>query len=774
MSINVPSPATLSIEGLNPAQQEAVRAVDGPLLILAGPGSGKTRVIVHRIAHMMNGDIHPANILSVTFTNRAAREMRERVEGLVGEVRARYLTMGTFHSTCARWLRRDGEEIGIGRDFVIFDDRDQLDLVKRIMREMSIDEKRFNPRSFLSGIGSAKSELVSVDKYAELAKGPFEEQIAAIYRRYEQLLRESQGLDFDDLISRAVQLFRVSPDTLTRYQDRYRYVMVDEFQDTNVAQYQLVKTLASRDRNIAVVGDPDQSIYGWRRADIRNILNFEDDFPGLKVVTLEQNYRSTQKILDAAQAVISVNTLRKEKNLWTDNPSGAPIALHQAFDERDEAAYVIGEIRRLVRQGETSLGDVAVMYRTNAQSRAIEDGLVRATIPYRLIGGIRFYERKEIKDVLSYLRLIQNPQDVVSFERMINVPARGLGAKTVADLTDWARKLSMPPFMALELLASPDAPLDERARTSPFGTRALNGLVGFHDLIAGLRAERSNMTLVDLIDQVLDRTGYERYVRDGSEEGEDRWRNVGELRTKAEDYEGAMAAESLPRLLEEVSLVQDVDTMEPGASVVTLITLHQAKGLEFPIVFITGLEDGILPHARSAEDPRQMEEERRLFYVGITRAMQRLYLVHAFRRGVWGASKLSEPSPFVKDIPTSIMKLSAGGSSSGSYARTERTASLYSRPELDTWTPVTSAPRTAAMHRELDELDEFDEPDPTPARRSITQQQFNAGDRVSHPSFGEGVVVSSRMTGDDEQVEVLFKGTGTKKLSMAFAPLQRL
>jgi len=765
----------LSIEGLNPAQQEAVRSVDGPLLILAGPGSGKTRVIVHRIAYMMDGEIHPANILSVTFTNKAAREMRERINGLVGEARARYVTMGTFHSTCARWLRRDGAEIGLDRNFVIFDDHDQMDLVKRIMRELSIDEKRFNPRAFLSGISSAKSELLGVHAYAEHAKGPFEEQTATIYRRYQQLLHESVALDFDDLIGTAVRLFREAPETLARYQDRYRYVMVDEFQDTNVAQYQLVKILASLDKNIAVVGDPDQSIYGWRRADIRNILNFEDDFPGLKVVTLEQNYRSTQKILDAAQAIISANTLRKPKNLWTENPSGAPIVLHDAFDERDEAAYVIREISRLIHQGETSLADVAIMYRTNAQSRALEDGLVRAGVPYRLVGGTRFYERKEIKDVLSYLRLVQNPHDIVSFERMINVPPRGLGAKTVTDLANWSRQLGMPAFQALEIMAGPDAPLDERMRNAPFAARAEKGLVAFHDLIAGLRAELGKMTLVDLLDQILDRTGYERFLRDGSDEGEDRWSNVRELRTKAEDYEGMLAEESLPILLEEVSLVQDVDTMEPGASVVTLITLHQAKGLEYPIVFITGLEDGIFPHSRSLEDFNQMEEERRLFYVGITRAMERLYLVHAFRRGFWGASRPSDPSRFLADIPPNLLKITSGGSSSmGSFIpSSQRAGPVVTRRTDESWSQTRVTTRPSVRHRELDEMDEIDDAEPTPVRKVVSEQQFKAGDRVTHPSFGEGVVVASRMTGDDEQVEVLFKGNISKKLSMAFAPLRR-
>ncbi|MFN0074642.1 MAG: ATP-dependent helicase [Chloroflexota bacterium] len=766
----------LSIEGLNPAQQEAVRTIDGPVLILAGPGSGKTRVIVHRIAHMMDQEIHPANILSVTFTNRAAKEMRERIESLVGETRARYLTMGTFHSTCARWLRRDGEAIGVDRNFVIFDDHDQMDLVKRIMKEMELDEKRLNPRSFLSGISSAKSELVGVHRYAEHAKGPFEEQVGRIYRRYQQMLDQSLALDFDDLIGTTVRLFRESPETLERYRDRYRYIMVDEFQDTNVAQYQLVKILAARDRNIAVVGDPDQSIYGWRRADIRNILNFEDDFPGLKIVTLEQNYRSTQKILDAAQAIISANTLRKPKNLWTDNPSGAPIVLHDAFDERDEAAYVIRELSRLVHQGEASLADIAVMYRTNAQSRALEDALVRAGIPYRLVGGTRFYERKEIKDLLCYLRLIQNPHDIVSFERMINVPPRGIGTKTMTDLANWSRQIGMPSFQALELLAAPNATQDERTRSAPFATRALKGLLPFHDLVVGLRTDRANMTLVDLIDAVLERTGYERFLRDGSEEGEDRWSNVGELRTKAEDYEGMLAEESLPALLEEVSLVQDVDTMEPDASVVTLITLHQAKGLEYPTVFITGMEDGICPHSRSLEDFHQMEEERRLFYVGITRAMQRLYLVHAFRRGFWGASRPSEPSRFLADIPSKLLKItSGGGASAGSYAPSWMADSAG--PPRRAQEPPRSPSvliRPAARQRELDELDEVDGEESAPARRTVTEQQFKAGDRVIHPAFGDGVVVNSRMTGDDEQVEVLFKGNITKKLSMAFAPLQRV
>jgi DNA helicase-2/ATP-dependent DNA helicase PcrA len=545
-------------------------------------------------------------------------------------------------------------------------------------------------------------------------------------------------------------------------------VLVDEYQDTNRAQYVILRALSTDHPNLAVTGDPDQSIYGWRKADIRNILNFEHDYPDLKVVVLEQNYRSTQTILNLAQAVICANQLRKEKTLWTENPDGAAVTLFQAFDEREEAQYVVREIERLRASG-TRLGGVAVMYRTNAQSRAVEDAFVGYGLPYRLIGGTRFYERREVKDVLAYLRLIANPYDAVSLQRIINVPPRSLGAKTVAELGRWARVLRVSLYEAI-LQASggglvADSPLDS---PSPFTARAREALRSFLALLEQLREVRSTAPLPELVNQVLARTGYENFLRDGTEDGEERWANVMELLNKARDYEELEPDVALERFLEEVSLIQDVDSLEGESDAATLITLHAAKGLEFPYVFILGVEEGLCPHVRSFDDPAQMEEERRLFYVGITRAMQGLYLLNASRRSLYGASNLRDASRFLSDIPPRLLQLAS--------------ARGVGRRHVDGpgWTAARATPPALAYR-----LDSAPSGDPEPAwltepQRPVEpvtptrQPSFHKGDNVSHASFGEGVVLDSQIVGDDEQVNVLFKGQpAPKKLSLSFAPLQR-
>jgi DNA helicase-2/ATP-dependent DNA helicase PcrA len=762
--------ASLALQGLNPAQQEAVRTVDGPLLILAGPGSGKTRVIVHRVAYLLEQGIDPYHILAVTFTNKAAREMRERLDRLV-EAPARHLSVGTFHATCARWLRRDIHHLGYDPRFAIFDENDQVDLVKGIAKDMAIDDRRFSPRMLLHEISSAKSDLIGIDDYARLAESHWRKMVADVYRRYQAALAENRALDFDDLLLFVVRLFEDFPSVLERYQERFRYVLVDEFQDTNLVQYHLTRLLSEKHRNVCVVGDPDQSIYGWRKADIRNILNFEHDYPDLKIVVLEQNYRSTQTILNLAQAVICANELRKEKKLWTENPDGAAVTLFQAFDEREEAQYVVREIERLRASG-ARLGGVAVMYRTNAQSRAVEDAFVRYGLPYRLIGGTRFYERREVKDVLAYLRLIANPYDAVSLFRIINVPPRGLGAKTVAELGRWARAMGVSPHEALTQAAGQGLVEESSSAPSfraPFAPRARDTLRVFLAMFDELRGLRSAVPLPELINQVLTVTGYEHFLRDGSEDGEERWANVMELLNKARDYEELEPEAGLERFLEEVSLIQDVDSLEVDSDAATLITLHAAKGLEFPHVFILGVEEGLCPHVRSFDDPAQMEEERRLFYVGITRAMQGLYLLNTTRRSVYGASNLRDASRFLRDIPPELVEVASARGSG--------------RRSLDGTSWGAARPTPPALSYRL-ESDRSTDPVPAwltePQRplepvASSREPSFRKGENVSHSAFGEGVVLESHVVGDDEQVSVLFKGQpAPKKLSLSFAPLQRV
>jgi DNA helicase II / ATP-dependent DNA helicase PcrA len=639
------------LDTLNPAQREAVTSTDGPLMIVAGPGSGKTRVIVHRIAYLVQrAGVAPWNVLAVTFTNKAAKEMRERLDTLLTERQVRALTVGTFHSTCARWLRQDGEAIGLDRRFTIYDDGDQLDLVKRAMADLEIDEKKFKSRSVLAAISGAKNESLSPEQYATRAEGLFDGIVARVYRRYQELLDENRALDFDDLLGKTLELFVSNADILEQYQDRFPYLMVDEFQDTNVVQYELVRLLGKKHRNVCIVGDEDQSIYAWRKAHVRNLQHFERDFPELKMVLLEQNYRSTQAVLDVASAVISPNEGRKHKRLWTENPRGLPVQLHEAYDERDEALYVVREIEKLRRDGHR-YGDVAVTYRTNAQSRALEDAFVRYGVPYRLIGGTPFYQRREVKDVLAYLRLIGNPADGLSFERVVNVPARGIGQKTVSDLQHWAVRLALSAFEAAKLAAESTEEIGPDGRIAPavpMATRPRSLIAKFVDVIEGARERLKEATLSETVESLLERVDYRGHIVDGSEEGNSRWENVQELVSKLHDYDNLGGEAALRTFLEEAALVQAADGLETDAGTVTLITLHAAKGLEFPIVFIIGLEDGISPHSRAIGpdgSPDQLQEERRLLYVGVTRAEQRLYLVYAAERTLYGERREQLRSP---------------------------------------------------------------------------------------------------------------------------------
>ncbi len=723
------------LAGLNPAQKQAVEAINGPVLILAGPGSGKTRVITHRIAYLVRVvGINPRRILAVTFTNKAAREMEERLAGLVS-TSVDQLTLGTFHSICARILRTEGEVLGIDKRFTIYDDDDQMSLLKRALQELNLDPKQFPPRTIQSNISNAKSQMIPPSEYLLHGRSYFEEIVARVYERYEKLLNESSALDFDDLLLKTVYLFRQHPEVLERYQKRYQHIQVDEFQDTNLVQYELVKLLAAKYRNICVVGDPDQSIYSWRAADIRNILNFEKDFPDAQVILLEQNYRSTGAILEVASCVIEASRNRKAKGLWTENEKGRPPILIETYNEQEEAHFIVTEVDKLTRNGEYRPGDIAVMYRTNAQSRVLEESFIRYGLPYKLVAGTRFYERREVKDLIAYLRLIQNPLDSISLMRIINVPQRGIGQKSLDELTNWARTQALPEYEGLRQMTL----LRDASVEVPLSTRTLKVLTAFAAMLENFIEKSRELNSLELFDLIVENSGYKRFLAE-LEGGDERWENVLELRGVAQQYADLPPGEGLSAFLENVSLVSDLDGFETGNDSVTLITLHQAKGLEFPVVFITGMEEGILPHFRSIDDPEQLEEERRLCYVGITRARQRVYLVRAFRRQLMGMSAVNKMSRFLEDIPKQLL-------STGSIWEEE------------------IAPNTAKAH-EAERVTAATQPD-APA-------EFKAGDHVTHESFGEGIVISYRKVKSDAEVTVAFDRAGLKRLLLSFAKIEKI
>ncbi len=744
---------------LNPAQREAVETVEGPVLVLAGPGSGKTRVLTHRVAYLVKEyEVPPWQIMAVTFTNKAAREMKERLYRLLGEG-FRKLTIGTFHAICARILRQEAEAIGLSPQYVIYDSGDQLSLARRAIRDLGLDDKIHRPQAMLRYISHAKNELMTP---AEVQAVTYREEVAKrIYERYQALLVENAALDFDDLLMKAVQLFRQQAEVRARYQRRYPFILVDEWQDTNMAQYELVKLLAGSRANLFVVGDEDQSIYRFRGADYRNVARFREDYPQARLIMLERNYRSSQTILDVANAVIARNIHRHPKRLYTEKGGGPEITIVEAYDEQEEGDLVVSEIQRLVAQGEVQLGDCAVMYRTNAQSRPIEDAFVRRGLPYKLVGATRFYERMEIKDVLAYLRLIHNPYDGVGLMRIINVPPRAIGQKTVGTLIQWAGGMGLPVYAALQMLAEIEAQGDDeggaRGVETPFGTRARRALLDFTAMIEELSRARHELNLLELLDLVLERTGYAPHVQDGTDEGQARWENILELRTVARDYADLPVDMALTTFLEEVALVSDVDNLDEQVDAPTLLTLHAAKGLEFGVVLIAGMEEGLFPHSRSMDDPEQMEEERRLCYVGVTRAKQRLYLLHTFRRTLYGESEVREPSRFLRDVPQHLIR--------GQTKRAARQESLglaagrfLGRTQAG-FTPFSPAQGRAPAARER------------PAARDLS---FQTGDAVRHQVFGQGVVIESKRVGDDEEVTVAFAGVGLKRLLAGLAPMEKV
>ena len=700
------------LKDLNPEQQRAVKTTEGPLLILAGAGSGKTKTLTHRLAHILSSaKAAPTEILAVTFTNKAAGEMRARIAELLGQNpnnRQLIPFMGTFHGICVRILRQDGEHIGVPRSFSIWDEADRTAAVKQVASKLHIDEKRYPARMLASMISSAKNELIGPAEYAATAGSPATKMAAKVFPAYEALLREAKALDFDDLIGRTIELLAKNKPLRGKWQRQFKYVMIDEYQDTNTAQYRLIKLLTGPAKNIAVVGDDWQSIYSWRGADFRNILNFERDYPNCTVIKLEQNYRSSRNILDASHSVIAKNTERSDKKLWTPAGAGAPVQIMPVGSERLEAEAIVRRVRTAVDLKLRNYRDFAVLYRTNAQSRAIEEIFVHRGIPYRIVGGVRFYERKEIKDILAYLRLIHQPEDSVSFERVVNVPPRGLGAKSLLIFDQWraANRLGL-----LEALAR----ADEVNELTP---KAQKGFKDLADLLNSFRVVAEETTPPALIGSLLRRLDYLNYLDDGSPPAEARVENVKELISVAKEYTDM----DLAGFLEEVALVSDLDQTNFGNDAVTLMTLHSAKGLEFPVVFIAGLEESVLPHSRALYDQAEMEEERRLMYVGMTRAREELYLIYATARTLYGGRQHNPPSRFLSDL--------------------EATMANETGPEL------------------------FDQTDGEP--RYIPD--LAEGDPVRHQLFGEGTVLEI----DGDNATIHFKGNGTKKLNIAFAPLEKL
>ncbi len=709
------------LDELNTQQRAAVTAPVGPVLVLAGPGSGKTRVLTYRIAYLLSAlGYSPWQLMAVTFTNRAAGEMRERLARMLGQEAARALTVGTFHATCARILRREALAAGLSPDFIIYDADDQLSLMKQTLADLNLDEKRYTPQAMLNAVSRAKNDLILPESYP--IHTAYDRMVQRVYARYQETLRANRGLDFDDLLLEVVRLFDLHPEVLAQYRQRYRYVLVDEFQDTNIAQYVILRQLTQDHRNLYVVADEDQAIYSWRGADYRNIQRLREDYPELRQVLLDVNYRSTQSILDAAQAVIALNRHRTPKALVTRKGPGTAPVIHAAYSEGDEAVFVATEILRLLARYRPN--DIAVMYRTNAQSRVLEETFIHAGIPYRLVGGTRFYGRREIKDVLAYLRLTLNPDDDVSFLRVVNVPPRGIGKQTVALLQGLAAQAGSLYRAGLDLLTQ--------------NSRAARSLEPFLRLLEQWRALAAQGSLLALLDQILLDTGYEAYVRDGTEEGEARWENVLELRNVVAE------ANALPleEFLTEVALVADVDQMETERSqAVTLLTLHSAKGLEFPVVFIVGVEEGYLPHSRSQEDEEQVAEERRLFYVGMTRAMDLLYITYAMGRRIYGEFEARDPSRFLEALQKKKPARERAG-------QMETKAS----PKASHWS---DAGWNAAGAQQ-----------PT---------QFRAGQQVRHARFGLGQVLESRLERGQEVITVLFEGERSPRmLLVGVAPLEKV
>lgn len=737
--------------GLNPQQAEAVINTEGPMLIMAGAGSGKTKVLTCRVANLLQKGVRPYRILAITFTNKAAAEMRERVNNMSGPA-AKDVWLFTFHAFCARFLRMEIDKLpGYGGNFAIYDTADSQNLIKQILKEMNLDDKRFQPSGILSRISNAKNALQDAAAFARQAGDFYEQKVADIYSRYEQKLQLNNALDFDDLLMLSIKLLQENKEVREKYQDRFDYLLVDEYQDTNHAQYLLTKFLAAKHRNICVVGDADQSIYGWRGADIQNILDFEKDYPDAKVIKLEQNYRSTQIILDAANAVIENNTGRKPKNLWTENKSGADIIYFQAVDERDEARFVIEQLQNLQRTENKKLGDMAILYRTNTQSRIFEEMLIKSSISYNMVGGLKFYERKEIKDIIAYLRVIFNPADSLSLLRIINVPKRGIGDASLAKIQAYAAANNVSLFEAVSNAAAIDG----------LSSRFVSKL----DDLAGIIFELMNLAgeapVEDLIDRVLRDTGYlEELENERTPQAQSRIDNLHELISVAQEFAASEEENNLENFLAHVALVSDIDDTELGEDAITLMTLHSSKGLEFPVVFLVGMEEGLFPHARTLMDETEIEEERRLCYVGITRAKEKLFLSSTKMRTIYGNTVTYPPSRFLQEIPARLVKTIKRQERFSALENFKQVSEKYSaRPQkpASTFNPHSFMPQK-----------------PAAAAGGTAGTRFNTGDRASHSKWGEGMVVSVKDSPDGQEVKVAFAGAGVRSLLTKYAVLKKL
>lgn len=725
------------LENLNEQQKEAVETVNGPLLIIAGAGSGKTKTLTHRVAYLIKEQkIHPRNILAVTFTNKAAQEMSQRiVHILYPEADKNYKynlygsaelpTIGTFHAICSKILRSEIEVLGYAKTFHIVDDQDQQALMKKILKELEIDPQQFNPRAILAAIGKAKNELIRSEEFAERASGYYEEIVAKAYKKYQITLKENNGLDFDDILMLAVQLFQKFPHILEKYQKQFKYILVDEYQDTNHAQYVLINLLARKHRNLCVVGDDWQSIYKFRGADIRNILNFEKDYPEAKVIHLEQNYRSTQVILDAAYGVISKNVNRKDKKLWTEKAEGHMVTSFEAEDERDEAEFISYEIKK---DGKP-YSSYVVLYRTNAQSRAIEEVFLKNSIPYRIIGGIKFYQRKEVKDIVAYLKFIANHQDTISLERIINEPKRNIGPVTLKKWANIAKENNSNYIEVGLQITNSKLQIPNKFQIT---NSKVDEIAKFSEFIKRMKEVQPRITLADFIEKVFKESGYEQMLLSEGAEGEMRWENVKELISVAQKYDEMKNEHEnlLSAFLEEVALASDVDNVDQNQDAVHLMTLHSAKGLEFPVVFIAGLEEGVLPHSRSMLSYAEMEEERRLMYVGLTRAKEKIYLLFTRQRTLFGSTQMNSPSRFLDDIPEKLVERNS-----------------YREAEQKLFESLLKS-----------------------KKKVVTKSKLKGGEKVRHKEFGEGIVISAL----DDVVVVAFKKAGIKRLSAEFAKLKKI
>lgn len=747
-------PLETLVSGMNDRQSEAVQTTQGPLLIMAGAGSGKTRVLTHRIAHLIQDlNIYPWRILAITFTNKAAREMRERIAQLVDAEVAKEIWVSTFHALAVRILRRDGENIGLSRNFTIVDTSAQRTLLKRVINDLNLDTNQYDPRTILGTISNAKNDMLTPKAYAKQAGNVYEETVAEVYAAYQSELRRAQSVDFDDLIMLTIDLFNQAPDVLSKYQNQFEYLHVDEYQDTNDAQYTIVNMLAKRSRNLAVVGDADQSIYGWRGANMNNILNFEKDYPDAHTVMLEQNYRSTQNILDAANAVINNNNERIDKNLWTENGKGDKITYYRAQSERDEANFVLSNIQKMRQTEQMAYSDFAVLYRTNAQSRGIEEALVKANMPYTMVGGHKFYERKEILDIMSYMNLITNPSDNAAFERIVNEPKRGIGATSINRLRAFANRMDLSYMGAIENIElAPE-----------ITAKAASKLISFAEMMHNLRQQAEFLNVTELAEMAMTTSGYRKMLAEKNDpESQGRLENLEEFLSVTKEFDAKYnpddpdSVDPMTDFLGSTALMSDLDNFEEGDGAVTLMTLHAAKGLEFPVVFLVGMEEGIFPLSRSMMDDDQLEEERRLAYVGITRAMKKLFLTNAYSRLLYGRTQSNEASRFIDEISPELLDMVNSGFNSS--ATLDRHLPFDNRTQRATATTYKASPVTKT----------------TSGKTGADKTPWRAGDKVSHKKWGIGTVVAVSGDAQDQELKVAFPSEGVKQLLAAFAPITRV